>query len=102
MPASEQTIAQYAAYLARCLKPSSVKQYLNIIRILHLECGHPHPFKDSWYVKTLMGIEKAKGCVVHRKTPVTPDILLLIKRGLNLSCVEDCFLGGVLSYFSDF
>ena len=91
VPASEQTIAQYAAYLARRLKPSSVKQYLNIIRILHLECGHPHPFKDSWYVKTtLTGIEKAKGCVVHRKTPVTPDILLLIKRGLNLSCVEDC------------
>ena len=91
VPASEQTIAQYAAYLARRLKPSSVKQYLNIIRTLHLKCGHPHPFKDSWYVKTtLTGIEKAKGCVVHRKTPLTPDILLPIKRGLNLSCVEDC------------
>ena len=51
VPASEQTIAQYAAYLARRLKPDSVKQYLNIIRILHLECGEKHPYKDSWYVK---------------------------------------------------
>ena len=64
-----------------------------MIRILHLECGHPHPFNDSWYVKTtLTGIEKAKGCVVHRKTPVAPDILLHIKRCLNFSCVEDCVL----------
>ncbi|KAK7089168.1 hypothetical protein V1264_024786 [Littorina saxatilis] len=47
VPVNEQTVAQYAAYLARRLKPSSIKQYINIIRILHLESGLPHPFKDS-------------------------------------------------------
>lgn len=91
VPASEQTIAQYAAYLARRLKPDSVKQYLNIIRILHLECGEKHLYKDSWYVKTtLNGIEKCKGCEPARKTPIDPKVLLLIRKELNLSCVDDC------------
>ena len=91
VPASERTVAQYAAYLARRLKPSSVKQYLNIVRILHLECGEPHPYKESWLVNsTLKGIEKCKGCAPQRKSPITPEILLLIRRGLNLSKINDC------------
>ena len=68
-------------------KSSSVKYCINIIRFLHLKSRHPHPFKDSWYVKTMhTGIERAKGCVVHRKTPV----LFLIKHGQHLSGVADC------------
>ena len=92
VPTSEQVISQYAAYLARRLKPASVKQYLNIVRILHLECGEPHPYKDAWLVKTtLQGIEKAKvkGCAPQRKTPITPDILLVIRRQLNLATTDD-------------
>jgi hypothetical protein len=89
VPASEQTIAKYAAYLARRLAPSSVKQYLNIIRILHLECGMEHPYAESWYVKTtLKGIERVKGCTVHRKTPITPQVLLMMRTKLDLSCVK--------------
>ncbi|XP_070183858.1 uncharacterized protein [Littorina saxatilis] len=90
VPVNEQTVAQYAAYLARRLKPSSIKQYINIIRILHLESGLPHPFKDSWYVQTtLKGIEKSKGCAVNKKTPITPELLHIIKRQLNFLCKED-------------
>ena len=91
VPASEETVALYAAYLARRLKPSSVTQYINIIRVLHLECGLPHPFKESWLVKTTVkGIERTKGCAPARKTPITPELLLAIKRGLNLATVKDC------------
>ena len=64
-----------------------VEQCIHIIRVLHLEYGHPQPFKDSCYVKTtLTGTEKAKVCAVHSKTPATTDLL----RGLNMSCVENC------------
>ena len=90
-PASEKTVVQYSAYLPRRLKPSSVKQYLNIIRILHLECGEPHPYQDSWRANsTLKGIEKCKGCAPERKTPTSPEVLLITHRGLHMSCVNAC------------
>ena len=90
VPASEENIAKYAAFLARRLKPSSIKQYLNIIRVLHLECGKEHPYKDSWVVKTtLNGIEKSKGCKIVKKTPIDPNVLLFIRSKLDLSLKED-------------
>ncbi|KAK7484746.1 hypothetical protein BaRGS_00024031 [Batillaria attramentaria] len=46
VPVSESTVARYAAFLARKLKPASVRQYLNIVRILHLESGLDNPCKD--------------------------------------------------------
>lgn len=101
MPASEKTVSLYAAYLARRLKPSSVKQYLNIVRILHLECGADNPCADSWYLKTtLKGIEKAKGTEVHRKEPISPETLLHIKSKLDLDVSNDCvFWAACLTMF---
>jgi hypothetical protein len=90
VPVTERIVALYASYLARTLKPASIRQYLNIIRILHLESGIEHPFKDSWLVKsTLKGIEREKGCFVVRKAPMTPRLLLQIKTKLNLTVSED-------------
>ena len=45
VPASDVTVAKYAAFLAQ--RPSSVKQYLNIIRLLHLECNLDNLCADS-------------------------------------------------------
>jgi hypothetical protein len=90
VPASEEFIAKYAAFLARRLKPASVKQYLNIIRILHNEANMSNPLQDNWYVHTtLKGIEREKGTAVARKVPITPDILQQILECLDLSCVGD-------------
>ena len=52
-PASQETTAMYAAYLAQRLKSSSVRQYLNIVRIIHLGAGLVSPLKDSWYIISL-------------------------------------------------
>ena len=77
MPASSTTIARYAAFLARTLKPASVRQYLNIIRILHLENNLPNPLQDNWFVKsTLTGIERLLGTPAIRRTPVHPQLLI--------------------------
>ena len=90
-PVTDVTVAQYAAYLVRRLKPNFTRQYLNIIRSLHLECGLRNPAQDSSYVKTtLRGTEKQKGCESRRKTPMSPAVLLAIKRKLNLSTKVDC------------
>ena len=69
VPASCSTIARYAAYLARCMKPASVRQYLNIIRVLHLENNLPNPLQDDWLVKsTLTGIDRLLGSPATRRT----------------------------------
>lgn len=91
VPADEETVTLYAAYLARTRKPSTVRQYLNIVRLLHIECGLVNPMQDSWLVKsTLKGIERIKGCAVQRKTPITPEVLMKIKGKLRLHVTQDC------------
>ena len=53
---------QYAAFLARSLKPQSLCGYLNIIGILHKEFGFPNPLIDNWPLKSLLtGIKRAVG-----------------------------------------
>ena len=78
--ASPETIAMYPAYLAQRLKSSSICQYLNIVRITHLEAGLVNQLKDNWYISsTLKGVDRVKGKAVSRKSPITPDILFRIK-----------------------
>ena len=99
VPAKEKTIAMYAACLARRLRPASVRQYLNIVRVMRLEAGLSNPLKDSWFISsTLKGIDRVKGTAVNRKSPITPDILLRIKV-LKMSDRDDIvFWGGMPCY----
>ena len=43
VPVHPPHLLQYAAFLARSLKPSSIRTYLNIIGILHKEFWLPQP-----------------------------------------------------------
>ena len=102
VPASQDIIAQYAAYLARRLKASSVRQYLNVIRLLHLEASLPNPMKDNWYIKsTLTGIDRLLGEPAKRRTPVHPTLLINIRRGLDLSKTLDSMFwaAGLLMFY---
>lgn len=90
VPASTNTIVQYAAFLARRLKPASVRQYLNIIRVLHLECNLPNPLHDNWFLKsTLTGMERLLGTPERRRTPVHPLLLLEINGFLDFTKIFD-------------
>lgn len=72
------------------MRPASVRQYLNIIRILHLECDLPNPLQDNWYVKsTLTGIDRLLGVPAIRRTPVHPDLLIDIYPRLDFSTLLD-------------
>ena len=98
--ANEKTVVMYAAYLARRLRPTSLRQYLNIVRAMHLEAGLSNPLKDSWFIaSTVKDIDRAKGTAVNRNSPITPDILLRIKKELKMSDRNDIvFLGGMPCY----
>lgn len=101
VPVTDQIAAMYAAHLAKKLRPASVRQYVNIVRILHLECGYDNPCKDSWFLtSTLKGIERVKGTLVASKAPVTPTMLLNIYRQLDFEKRDDCvFWGACLVMF---
>ncbi|WAR24216.1 hypothetical protein MAR_037885, partial [Mya arenaria] len=48
IPASTQTLCRYAAFLSKSLKFNSIKQYLNIVRILHAEWNLPNPLSNNF------------------------------------------------------
>ena len=54
VPATSQVISRYATFLARSLKFSSIKQYMNIIRLLHLEWDLPNPLCNNFVVQQTM------------------------------------------------
>jgi len=63
---------------------SSIRQYMNIIRIMHAEWGLPNPLEDNYRLTiTLRGIRRERGDSTLRKAPITPDMLHAILRALN-------------------
>ena len=101
VPASSSTIAQYSAYLARSMQPALVRQFLNIIHILHLESDLPNPLQDNKYVKsTLAGIDRLLGVLKIRRTPIHLDLLIDIYPRLDFSTLIDTmFLAACMLMF---
>ena len=90
VPASAHTICQYAAILAKSLKFSSIKQYLNIVRILHFEWDLPDPMANNYNLScVLRGIRRDIGDAPCRKRPITPHLLEQLLSQLDLSRLED-------------
>ena len=61
VPASQQQVELYIAYLTETLKYASIVKYLNIVRLLHVEAGLPNPV-DNVSIKTLLrGVKRVLG-----------------------------------------
>lgn len=85
VPATSQLICCYAAFLARRLKYQSIKQYLNIIRIMHREWELPNPLEHNFSItQTLRGVRRTLGDQCKSKWPITPVILQKILQCLDL------------------
>ena len=66
---------------------------MNIVRILHLEWGLPNPLANNYQLScVLRGIRRHIGDRPHRKTPLTPQLLLQFISCLYLSGLADCAL----------
>lgn len=90
----------YAAHLARRLKPSSIRQYMNIVRLLHVEGGYANPCQNNWQLQsTFKGIERVLGSPVQRKSPIDPSLLLRIKSVLNGSVFDNFFWAACMVLF---
>ena len=86
VPLSQENLGRYIAFLSRRLCYNSVRQYLNIVRIMHLEAGFQNPLEKNWYVDSILkGVRRLKGDASVRKLPITIDILRQIFLTLNLN-----------------
>ena len=76
VPLSQVDLGRYIAFLSRRLTFSSIRQYLNVVRLLHLEVGMSNPLESNWYVSSILkGVKRVKGNSVSQKLPFTIDIL---------------------------
>ena len=76
VPADNDTLCCYVAFLARSLSSSSISSYMNIIRILHLDAGLPNPIENNWEVMMIKrGVSRVKGVPPKQKMPITLEIL---------------------------
>lgn len=105
VPLSQRDLGRYIAYISRRLAFTSVRQYLNIVRLLHLEAGLSNPLENNWYVNSILkGVRRIKGDVCNPKLPITPDILKGVFLNLDLkSSFDRTFWAACLvSFFSFF
>ena len=85
VPISQTDIGRYIAHLSRRLSFNSVRQYLNAVRIIHLEAGEKNPLEGNWYIATILkGVRRVKGDLTKQKLPITLNILKGIFIQLNL------------------
>ena len=70
---------QYVVFLAKTLSTSSIPNYFNVVRLLHMQCGYPTPLEDPLFKhqKSLLmrGIKRINGYPMSQKLPVTLEAL---------------------------
>ena len=104
VPISQFELLAYIAFLARSLKPTSITNYLNIIRLLHLDAGYENPLLNNFAVQNLKkGIARQLGSPPEQKLPITSQILLNIKHRLDFMAAGDvCFWAALVVGFFGF
>lgn len=90
VPASSETLTCYLAYLAKKIASSSIPNYLNVVRLLHVSAELPNPLENNFELKLIKkGIKREKGVPPIQKLPISIDILQQIYSILDLSNPED-------------
>lgn len=104
VPLSQYDLGRYIAYLSRRLCFTSVRQYLNIVRLLHVEAGFGNPLENNWYVSSILkGVKRVKGDTTSQKLPITLDILKQVFVNLNLNgSIDRTFWAACLVAFYSF
>ena len=79
-PISVRNLRRYCVYLSRTLKYSSIANYLDGLRWLHVMSDYPPPPLSHCRVQlTLRGLKRLLSASVKRKLPITPTILLALR-----------------------
>ena len=84
LPVSDEHLAQFVVFLARSLKPQSIKQYLFGVRAWHLVAGFEFvPWSSRFPVwRAMQGIRRVTGEPSVPKLALTADILMQLQAHL--------------------
>ena len=104
VPISPCNLGRYIAFLGTKLSYSSVRQYLNAVRIMHLDEGYSNPLSDNLYLTSILKcMRRQKGDGINQKLPITDIILRGILAVLNFGNPFDiCFWAACLVAFFSF
>jgi hypothetical protein len=90
LPALNETVICYDVYLSRHISANSILNYLNVIRLLHLEAGLPNLLEQNNQLNMVKrGICREKGVAPVQKAPITLGILRSIYGVLDLTKPSD-------------
>ena len=79
VPLSQNNARRYIAFLSGKCSYTSIKAYINVVRIMHLEAGFKNPFANSWAVDTLLkGAKRVLGTATRQTLAITPSLLFSI------------------------
>ena len=101
-PAEEWTLCLFATFLANSMRRNSMKVYLPAVRALHIEQGFDDPLTNCLRLqRVLCGIKRMQGESQRQHIPITDNLMLVIKRSLNLNTVDHCkfWAACTLAYF---
>ena len=91
LPADSVTIYAYAQFLSRSMVPSSVKNYLSGVKMLHIFHGLSYPHSEDFLLHLeLRGISRLDPHVPVRAVPVTPDILTAFYHHMDVTDSLHC------------
>ena len=92
-------MCRYTAFLGRTLSPASVRQYMNIIRIIHLDAALPNPLEMFHYhiQSILTGMKRSKGASQNYKHPLTPSHLIALRNKLQLNMAADAMFFAIVT-----
>jgi hypothetical protein len=101
LPASQQTLCSYLAFLSRSLWPSSIKGYMNAVRLLHIEAGFENPIAENWELSMIQrGITCMLGKPPKQKLPITTRILTDLHSTLADTPADNAFwLACLIAFF---
>ena len=83
LPADANTIYGFAQFLSRSMVPSTLRNYISGVKLLHIFHNLPFPHSDDYMLQLeLRGISRLNPHVPIRAIPVTPTILLTFVRSM--------------------
>ena len=93
LPASLDTVCLYCQFLSCSMTPQSVRNYLSVVKLLHIVTGFDFPFYETFELcLTLCGLDHMHRHLPSCAPPVTPDLLcaLMQCRGSQFDFIFNC------------
>ena len=90
LPATESLLSEFAVYLARTIKYSSIKNYLAAVRHYHICQGFQLNFQKMKHLQlVLRGIKRSQGDQIRIRLPITIHHLQLFHMLLSIPATQN-------------